>query len=482
MSTWLPFFPVFILVAGAIAVLLLENSGAPPGFRKSGSRIYLGVISMTIAGASLLQAWSLPMGVDPSVPFTLLHVDALCLCLCTVAGGTGLIIAAAAVPALKEFQAHRGEVFALLLFGLAAWWTMISSSDLLALLCCEVVLLVINAVFLVIDRRTGRGSEAAMKSLIAAWVWLCLFSMGLALSFSSGGGLEVTAIIDGVMTGNLGARGLGAALLAAAVFMRMGVPPFSTSAVDAAHAGGSFAISFHRCGSLLVWSSVLLRLAMTPEVPSIFFQTLVCVGAIGMILPALAALDQRDLDRVFGYLMVLQSGVLVSLIACVSIAHDFVGNAVTGLVGCIAAILGIAVSRGFVLRGGKHLPTWERWAGVGREHPLFGIAMLVCGASLAGMPGTPGFWARIEIVHFALQHGKPWLAIPSLLSAGLAGLVILRLGFFLFGKSPDPRRVRLTVNAWRAALLTLLTLLTLGLGIGSSAVANILKVFCLPLG
>lgn len=482
MSAWFEFIPLLVVVGAALLVLVLEATGAPPGYRKAGSRAQMAVLSLTALAAAFVQKLTVIPAMAPGLTLGVLQFDRLSLCLSLVGLGAGALVVVAAVPALKELDAERGEVFALLLLGLSSWLTLVAAVDLLVVLVADGIFVMSTGALYALDRRTGRGAEAAMKTYVPALLWAVLFGTGVALLFLAAGRTDLAGV-GAALRGGSSTAAMGAILVLLCVLHRMGAVPFSVSAVDTAHGGSSFAVMFARIGAVLGGSAVLVRIFAAAPAGGVLAPMLYAVAALSVLVPAIAALDQRDLDRVFGQVMLLQTGVVLCAIGCHREGAPFVPQLVTMLVGITVGIVGVGVARGFVLRNEKSLPTWERWAGVGRLHPLFALALLVCGASLTGLPGTAGFWARLEIAGVGFASQNAVLALAPLVGSCLASLVVIRLGFFFFGKSPDPRRVRLTNSPWRVVVLSLCAVASILLGVGSPVIATWLSTFVsLPFG
>jgi NADH-quinone oxidoreductase subunit N len=107
----------------------------------------------------------------------------------------------------------------------------------------------------------------------------------------------------------------------------------------------------------------------------------------------------------------------------------------------------------------------DGWAGLGSRHPGAAIAMTVAMLSLAGIPPTGGFFAKLYVFRAVLERPElTWLVIVAVLNSVVSVYYYLRVITAMYfrevGREPKPIR-----SVPMSAALTLVTLATLGLGL-----------------
>ncbi|MEO8079349.1 MAG: monovalent cation/H+ antiporter subunit D family protein [Caldimonas sp.] len=162
-------------------------------------------------------------------------------------------------------------------------------------------------------------------------------------------------------------------------------------------------------------SQVFDRLPMQPM--------LVILALGGMFAASGVAIFQTDLRRLFAYSSVAQIGYII-------LGLSF--NSRTGLTATIVHLFnhGITKAAIFMLLGGVAVrmggTTLAQVRGMGRRMPMTSLAIVVCGLSLIGVPGTAGFISKWYLVLAALEKGQGWLVALILLSSLLAVMYVWR--------------------------------------------------------
>jgi NADH:ubiquinone oxidoreductase subunit 2 (subunit N) len=191
---------------------------------------------------------------------------------------------------------------------------------------------------------------------------------------------------------------------------------------------------------------------------------LVGIALLTLVVPPLAALDQSRVRRVSAHLLIAQAGpVLVALFTADGTAGGL-GPYWLAVAATMAAAVGAVVGLSFLERAGTEGSTWEAWSGAGRQHPLFGLSLIWLWASLAGIPGTAGFAARLVVGQAAFAAGEDLLGLAVFVAPALAAAPVVRLAIFLFSRAPD-RALDTVPSGWRAVVVALACLAVLALGL-----------------
>jgi NADH-quinone oxidoreductase subunit N len=452
-----------LFVLGAVLCLLFEAAGTPLGARKRGRRTHIALLALATCVAVLLQVaatWG-----EAAVPTTgfggTLAFDAIGQ---LATAGVALLVAlviGAAVPGLRETNADHGDAYALLLLAAAGLSVLVVATDLLALAGAACLITAAFAALCALDRDAAQGAEAAVKLVQDAGLAFVVVTFGAALRYGATGG--TTLCLQSPEASGLAT--LAAALVGVVVLGTLAATPLHMTRVDVVQGSPPFVGGFIGAAGIFGGGVLTLRWlsSCAGSLPDGFLAVLTGVAVLSLIVPPLAALDQTRVPRVAAHLVCAQAGpVLVGAIAL----RDGQGSGpalIAVAAGAIASV-GAVVALSFLERAGHEASTWERWSGAGRLHPLFALALLWLWASLAGVPGTAGFAARVVVAQAAFAAGQDLLGLLAVVAPALAVAPVLRLAIFLFAKEPD-HELTTQRSGWRAVVLGIACLLVLFLGL-----------------
>jgi multicomponent Na+:H+ antiporter subunit D len=155
-----------------------------------------------------------------------------------------------------------------------------------------------------------------------------------------------------------------------------------------------------------------------------FFNILIGMGLLSIIVAGLTALNQRDYKRLLGYSSVSQIGYIMLGFG--------IGN-YYGVAGAIFFILAHALAKSLLfltsgsvthVAGTRDL---SKLAGLGEKMPTTAWSFVFGGLSLIGIPPLIGFWAKLWIIIGALKAGLLWLAVLAIVLSGLTLYYILKI-------------------------------------------------------
>ena len=152
-------------------------------------------------------------------------------------------------------------------------------------------------------------------------------------------------------------------------------------------------------------------------------EAMLLLALVGMFVASTIAIFQTDLKRLFAYSSVGQIGYII-----LGLSFD----SATGLTATIVHLFNHAVTKGaiFLLLGGVALvmggTSLARIQGLGKRMPLTSFAVVLCGLSLIGVPGTAGFVSKWYLLLAALEKGQWWLVFLIVLSSLLAAAYVWR--------------------------------------------------------
>jgi NADH-quinone oxidoreductase subunit N len=90
----------------------------------------------------------------------------------------------------------------------------------------------------------------------------------------------------------------------------------------------------------------------------------------------------------------------------------------------------------YMSRPGFEADTLEDMRGLSRRSPWFAFLMMVIMLSLAGLPPTAGFYAKLAVISAAVSAGYLWLAVAAVLLSLIGAFYYLRVVKLMYFDEP----------------------------------------------
>jgi NADH-quinone oxidoreductase subunit N len=340
---------------------------------------------------------------------------------------------------LSRRDMERGEYYALVLFAASGMVLLGMAADLLlAFVAIEIMSLAVYSLA-AYPRRGQRPPEAAFKYFILGSFASAIFLYGSSLVYGATGSTQLSSIGRG--GGTLLAAGFSLVLVGLA--FKVAAVPFHAWTPDVYEGAPTPVTAFMAAGVKAAAFAFLTRavLAMvdgTPHSVSTQFGGLLgLLAVLTMVVGNLFALPQRNVKRMLAYSSIAHAGyLLVGVIAASDPAAKAQGlSAVLVYLAAYAFTVVGAFAVLAVLERREPNPdsdpagAWDisRFAGLAARRPWMAFAMAIFMLSLAGVPPTAGFVAKLSVFQSA-GAAKAWgLVIVGVLTSILGVFYYLRV-------------------------------------------------------
>jgi NADH-quinone oxidoreductase subunit N len=275
---------------------------------------------------------------------------------------------------------------------------------------------------------------------------IMLFGIGLLYGYS--GSLRFSDIAAATATPN-GMEGLlvvGALMLLAGLFFKVGAVPFHMWTPDVYQGAPTPVTGFMAACTKVAAFGALLRVVygMLPGMAWDLDVVLWVVAILTMVVGTVAALVQTDVKRLLAYSSIAHAGfVLTGVIALNDAGLTAVlfyllayGAATVGAFGLVSLVReqGTGEDGSPTLLGeATRLP---QWAGLGRSHPVVAVTFTLFLLSFAGIPLTAGFVGKFAVFSAAVDGGAWQLALVGVLASAAAAFFYVRIVVLMFFTSP----------------------------------------------
>jgi NADH-quinone oxidoreductase subunit N len=456
---YLTLWPYVLVGLGGVLVLLV---GALPGRWGERESFWVSLVVLVAAAVAIILIWGDTRGAVAG--FAVIDPLGQIFGLLSIGGGLAAVLLA------RHYAPMAGEAneafHSLVLFAVLGMLMLVSSASLLgAFLGLELVAI---PLFALIAWQPGRRGaiEGGLKYAVLAGLAATFFLYGVALIYAGTGTLVPDAIAK-VVAADQGLPELvliGMALILVGVGFELALAPFHMWAPDIYQASPAPITALLATVAKVAVLVFVIRLFgfQLPTVWQEFVPLLWVLAAISMIVGNLLALRQENLKRLLAYssiahvgyiFMALASGTSLGLKAAI-----YYGLAYAIMNMCVFGVVSVVPEE----QADREM--LDSYRGVGRRHGALGVVMAVGLLSLAGLPPTAGFFAKLLALYAALEAGLIVLVIVAALSTAVSFYYYLRVLVAIY--SPEPEAApREPVPSGALLVLAASAILTVGLGL-----------------
>ena len=368
----------------------------------------------------------------------------------------------------------KGEFFALLLFALMGMMVMISANHFLTLyLGLELLSLSLYAM-VALDRDSARSTEAAMKYFVLGALASGLLLYGMSMIYGATGTLDISRVAEAIGSGqpNKIVLTFGLVFLVSGMAFKLGVVPFHMWIPDVYHGAPTAVTLIIGSAPKLAAFAMAMRLLVLGllDLAVDWQQMLVILAVLSMAVGNLAALAQTNIKRMLAYSTISHMGfMLLGLLAGVVNgnwlnAADAYSAAMFYVVVYVLTTLGTFGMVLLLSRAGFEAENLEDFKGLNARNPWYAFLMLLLMFSLAGVPPTVGFYAKLSVLQPLLAGGMTWLAVVAVLFSLIGAFYYLRVvKLMYFDEATDTAPIRPSLDM--SVLISVNGLAVLALGI-----------------
>jgi NADH-quinone oxidoreductase subunit N len=455
--------PVLIL-SGTIVVVLVTDLFLSPRHKSASMWVALfGVLATLVAVLSLIGKG------DRATFGGSYQVDAFTIVFQTFFMSAAAVVLLISYRYFREGGFYQGEYYFLLLTSFLGCLLMPASRDLLMLFLALELVSAPGFLMAAFRKSDVKGNEGGLKFFLIGVLSTAVMLYGMSLIYGLTGHLQLAAVSAGLqqLSGAKETLANAAILFVVVGFaFKVSAVPFQFWAPDTYEGSPVPVAAFLGVASSAAGFAGLLQLMFVAFVHEYTFWVplFVALSLVTMTLGNLVALQQRQVVRLLAYSGIAQTGYILLPFALVSadpaVNHSAFQAAVTYIL--IYGIMNLGAFAVTTAISSRHpLLRVEDFAGLAKTAPLLATAMTVFMVSLAGVPPTGGFWAKLLIFQAGIQRGGVGvllavaMVINSVISVGYYFL-IPRAMIFEDAEDQTPFRSPILVTAVVAVAMTAL--------------------------
>ncbi|MFP4271817.1 MAG: NADH-quinone oxidoreductase subunit NuoN [Halothiobacillaceae bacterium] len=427
-----PVLPEIVLAAMACIILLIDpfmpKNGRKVSFALSlGTLAVLFLITLVNMDGTVRLSFSDMVVNDPMADVMKLVVYLLSAAVFVMARGY-----------LRDRGIDKGEFYMLGLFGILGMMIMISANHLL-LVYLGLELMSLSLYAMVAFRRDdGRASEAAMKYFVLGALASGLLLYGMSILYGVTGTLYLSEIATAVaLDGESAALKLALVMIVVGLVFKLGAAPFHMWLPDVYDGAPTGITLYLAAAPKIAGLAVLIRVLVEGLGPMLsdWQPMLVVVVMLSLLVGNLIAIAQTSFKRMLTYSSISHVGfILMALLAGTqegygaalfyTIAYSIMTLAGFGMVVLLA-------------RKGFEGDQLDDLKGLNDRSPVMAFVFLVLMFSMAGIPFTLGFWAKLGVLQAVVQVDMWWLALFAVVLAVIGAFYYLRAVKLVYFDKPE---------------------------------------------
>jgi NADH-quinone oxidoreductase subunit N len=375
---------------------------------------------------------------------------------------------------LLERRLLRGEFVTLLLFSLLGMMIMISAASFLTVyLGLELMSLCLYAM-VALNRDSALSTEAAMKYFILGALSSGLLLYGMSMIYGATGTLSLAGAAK--LAGEAREHDLlvfGLVFLVSGLAFKIGVVPFHMWIPDVYHGATTPVTLVVSSGPKLAAFAMAVRLLVNGMHPlaADWQQMLGLLAILSIALGNITAIAQSNLKRMLAYSAIAHMGFMLLGLLSGQIdgnwrsGADAYGAALFYMIVYAIMTVGAFGMLLYLSRAGIECENLEDVRGLNRRNPWYAFLMLLIMFSLAGIPPTAGFYAKLAVFQAAVAAGHLWLAVAAVLLSLIGAFYYLRVVKLMYFDEPRESTQVLAPRTVTGSVLSLNGLALLWFGI-----------------
>lgn len=340
---------------------------------------------------------------------------------------------------LKEHRMKELEYYSLALFSVLGMMIMVSGASFLTLyLGLELMSLPLYAM-VALQKDIERTSEAAMKYFVMGALASGMLLYGISLVYGVTGSIqlgEIHAVLIKMHTMPL-LLVVGLVFVMAGVVFKFGAVPFHMWVPDVYEGAPTVVTAFIASApkiAVLGMITMILIVGFPVSLIGQWQQILIAVVVLSMALGNVLAIAQTNIKRMLAYSSIAQLGYMLlgfvtatpkgyAMSLFYSVTYSLMAIGAFGLIALMNKV-------------GVEIETLEDFRGLNTRSPWLAFLMLLLMFSMAGVPPTVGFFAKLGVLEALVSAGYIWLAVLALVLALIGAFYYLRVVKVMYFEKP----------------------------------------------
>lgn len=366
---------------------------------------------------------------------------------------TGFLSFIYAKAYLDERKLPAGDYYVLGLFSMLGMQMMVSAYSFLSMyLGVELLSLPLYAMT-AIWRNHSNGSEAAMKYFVIGSIASAFLLYGISLLYGATGSFTFNDIAQAItVQSEAPTKLLSCALvfILAGVGFKLAAAPFHMWAPDVYEGAPSSVTLFLSAAPKIAALGMAIRILTFAlhDLVGVWHYMILVMAIISIVLGNVLAIVQKNIKRLLAYSTVSHMGYALLGI----LAGTAAGYSAALFYVLIYALMSVGAFGLLVLmsRSGVEIEWVRDLSGLNKRSPWLAFLMMVILFSMAGVPPTVGFFAKLLVLKSMVDVSMTWVAVLGLIFAVIGSyyyLYIVKVMYFDDAQDKSPICLSRTTGA-----------------------------------
>ena len=371
---------------------------------------------------------------------------------------------------LADRNLFKGEFYVLGLFGVLGMMIMVSAHNFLTIYLGLELLSLSMYAMVALQRDSINASEAAMKYFVLGAIASGLLLYGMSLLYGVTGTLDIKVFADTLATKDLSSNSqnvvliLGTVMVISGMAFKLGAVPFHMWVPDIYHGAPTAVTLYISSAPKLAAFAMIMRLLVDGlgGLHAQWQDILILMAILSMGIGNIIAIAQANIKRMLAYSTISHVGFI--MLGILSGSKD--GYSAAMFYAIVYSIMS-AGGFGMVLlmsRAGFEAEKLDDYKGLNERSSWYAFMMLILMFSMAGVPPTIGFYAKLSVIQSIVNADLVWLAVVAVIFSIIGAFYYLRIiKLMYFDKAEDTAQITSTPDM--RFILSLNSLAVLALGI-----------------
>jgi len=343
----------------------------------------------------------------------------------------------------KEFLRRRdlfkGEFMTLSMFAILGMMIMVSANSFLTLyLGLELLALCLYAL-VAFDQDSPYGSEAAMKYFVLGALASGMLLYGISMIYGATGALDFAAVNAAVASGNIDQIVLvfGLVFLVIGIAFKFGAVPFHMWVPDVYHGAPTAVTMF--VGSVPKIAAFALAMRILVDglgaLHTDWQGMLTILAVLSMAIGNVVAIAQTNIKRMLAYSTISHVGFIFLGI----LAGTSEGYSAAMFYAIVYSVMALGAFGMITMMSSKGFEAdqLEDLKGLNQRNPWFAAMMMLLMFSMAGVPPTVGFFAKLFVLEAVISIDMVWLALVAVAFSVIGAFYYIRVVKMMYFDKPD---------------------------------------------
>ncbi len=434
----LPALPEMVMLAMTCLVLVVDLF-LPQEKRGFTLLLTVATLMLTIAAVVLVA----PVGSVSSFGGSFV-LDQLAVVLKIATCGVSILVFVYSRDYLIDHDIYRGEYYVLGLFATLGMMVMISAhSFLLVYLGLELLSLSLYAM-IAFNRNSLIASESAMKYFVLGAMASGLLLYGISIFYGVTGTLDinqVSAAVNAQITQNPVALAFALTFIVVGLAFKLGAVPFHMWLPDIYQGSPTSVTLFIGTAPKIAGFAMTIRLLVDglSDLQLDWSQMLIALAIASMAIGNIIAIAQTNFKRMLAYSTISHVGFIL-----LGILSGTANGFASAMFYTLTYVITSSVAFGVLImlnRKGFEAENISDLSGLNDNNPWYAALLAIAMFSMAGVPPTVGFYAKLVVLQSVVQVDILWLAVLAVLFSVIGLFYYLRVIKVMYFDAPLAEQV-----------------------------------------